>query len=230
MDDQRTNQLPIHETMTLNEDDLDDAIRKLEAKLDNDGSVSSDESNDEEEEERKNDSVILSSALSSERIDGLPDEYLPKTKKRILRGIDDESDKVNKKKSRITRKEKIERDKVAHCTKAGINNDDATKEIKAKVNEILGNYQPRSAIERLPFYCRYCSKVCGNSEEEFFAHMETLFHKTALEMERKASYCKLCRKQLTSQIQLKEHIKSKPHRRYLDMFKQKQRQQASFKK
>ena len=54
------------------------------------------------------------------------------------------------------------------------------------------------------------------NEQEFFGHKQSDFHKTAVEVERKASYCKLCRKQLTSPEQLKEHLTSRPHKERMD--------------
>jgi deoxyribodipyrimidine photolyase-like uncharacterized protein len=60
-------------------------------------------------------------------------------------------------------------------------------------------------------------------EEEFFDHKRSEFHKTAVEMEQKASYCKLCRKQLTSLVQLKEHLTSKPHKERLDRVRENRR-------
>ena len=42
-------------------------------------------------------------------------------------------------------------------------------------------------------------------------------------MEKKATYCKLCRKQLTSIVQMREHLQSKPHRERMDAVKQRQR-------
>jgi Zinc-finger of C2H2 type len=224
----------MEESFAMNEDGLDDAIRKLEAKLKDDNSTSSsnkdssdDETNGNNEEhharEGNRNTFILTSDISqNERIERLPEEYLPKIKKRTLKGIDDDNGNNTNNNSKSQRKNIKKKKANKGKNGNGTDENDVTDEIKAKVQNILGNYQPRSALERLPFYCRYCSKQCGTTEEEFFAHMETVFHKTAVAMERKASFCKLCQKQLTSPIQLKEHLQSKPHRNRLQMLKQKQ--------
>lgn len=72
-----------------------------------------------------------------------------------------------------------------------------------------------SVRPRLPFYCRPCATQFANLQE-WEDHRATDAHKEATRLERKASYCKLCRKQLTSPLQLKEHLKSRPHRERLD--------------
>ena len=58
---------------------------------------------------------------------------------------------------------------------------------------------------------------------EFQQHKQTEFHKVAVQAERKASKCNLCRKQFTSVIQLREHLASRPHRQRMDRMKEKQR-------
>jgi hypothetical protein len=47
-------------------------------------------------------------------------------------------------------------------------------------------------------------------------HKTTDFHKAAVSVEKKATYCKLCRKQLTSIVQMQDHLESRPHRDKMD--------------
>ena len=92
--------------------------------------------------------------------------------------------------------------------------------LRDAVKEVLAEYQPRSS-ERIPFYCRVCA-VQSKDEAEFTLHKQTEFHKTAVQVEKKATYCKLCRKQLTSLIQMQEHLDSRPHKERLDSMKARQ--------
>ena len=197
------------------EDDIMDAISKLEAKLkdfESDDEESSECSSGYDDRNGQQESVLcLSTTLKDEQIECLPDALLPKTKKRKLKGIDVEIDKTGMKSSK---KKTTKNNNPSDIS-------EVSEEVKTAVKKILGNYKPRSA-ERLPFYCRFCAMQC-NSESEFFAHKDTVFHKAAIEMESKASYCKLCRKQLTSPAQLKEHLQSKPHKQRLDVMKSRQR-------
>jgi len=201
------------------QNDIDDEIRRLEAELQNDdddddnATSSSSSSADDEESNRPLSSgdvgaqVISLSTVKDDRIEKLPNQLLPKTKKRTLK-IDNEDDNVPKKKKEKPKQENPKLDGL-----------------KAAVKEILDGYKPRSS-ERLPFYCRVCAKQYNN-EEEFFQHKLTDFHKTAVEMERKASFCKLCRKQLTSPAQLQEHLKSRPHKERLQSLRNRQPQKGS---
>ena len=55
-------------------------------------------------------------------------------------------------------------------------------------------------------------------------HKTTDFHKAAVSVEKKATYCKLCRKQLTSIVQMQDHLESRPHRDKMDLVKERQRE------
>jgi hypothetical protein len=88
------------------------------------------------------------------------------------------------------------------------------------VQDLIKSYIPTSS-ERRPFWCRVCSYQ-GLSENDFFQHKESESHKFAADLERKASKCKLCRKQFTSPDQLKEHLKGKLHLETLQRTKEKQ--------
>lgn len=149
--------------------------------------------------------ILCLSSTAADRITPLPSSCLPKSKKRSLKGIDDNgtgSDKASKKR---------EKEKVV-----------VSEGLQQAVKEVLSGYVARSS-ERLPFYCRVCA-VQFKNEPEFLEHKQTEFHKTAVNMERKASFCKLCRKQFTSPVQLKDHVFSKPHRERLHNVQSRQHQ------
>lgn len=181
--------------------DYDEEIRRLEQELEG-GSESSSDEEDSDEEDSKEPAVLSLSTLADDRIEALPANLLPVPlgKKRLLKGIDQdykEGERAHK--------------RAKHEPSAGL---------RAAVKEVLDGYKPRSA-ERLPFYCRVCSKQYNN-EEEFLEHKTTEFHVTAEAMEKKATFCKLCRKQLTSPAQMKEHLMSRPHKERLQKVRDRQ--------
>jgi hypothetical protein len=202
-----------------NENDIDDEIQRLEAELaaddddeDYEREMENDSDNDNPSEDLERDrhvsfgairvkeiesapnqtreipedSILCLSSVAKDRIAPLPETCLPKTTKRVLKGIDDDPQQKQAKKSKVS---------------AGL---------RDAVKEVLNGYVARSS-ERLPFYCRVCAQQYKN-EQDFFGHKVNDFHKAAVEVERKASFCKLCRKQFTSPVQLKEHISSRPHK------------------
>lgn len=208
--------------------DIDEEIRRLEAELGNDDSDESESEVSEQDEDMEEavagkksvsfgtdtvveiegrrsreqpngPSIVCLSTVAGERISPLPASCLPQNKKRSLKGIDRDATTANEKKPK--------RPKV-------------NQGLEEAVNEVLGGYVARSS-ERLPYYCRVCSKQYSN-ENEFFQHKDGEFHKTAVQLERKASFCKLCRKQFTSPVQLKEHISSRPHKERLQMVRSRQ--------
>jgi len=191
-------------------EDIDEEIRRLEAELQQDDSVGSssseEDSSDEEdavsgsgrgnqESSRSGFAVLCLSTVKDDRIEPLPTALLPTNKRRALKGIDETQDQKKPPKRRQT----------------------VSQGLQGAIKEVLDGYIPRSA-EKLPFYCRVCAKQFGN-EKEWVDHKQTVFHKTAVEVERKASYCKLCRKQMTSPAQFKEHIVSRPHRERMERVK-----------
>lgn len=183
--------------------DLDDEIRRLEMEL----NQSSNESSDEESEVEPEEPVVLSlSAYAKDRIEQLPEACLPEPGKYKSR---EASDPFSKKRNATQNREEKKK----------------TDGLKEAVQEVLNGYKARSS-ERLPFYCRFCSKQYDN-ETDFFEHKKTDFHQTALEMERKATYCRLCFKQLTSPEQMKEHLKSRPHKDRLHTVRSRQRMEAN---
>lgn len=187
------------------DDDDDDYERELESESDNDNhsqdlerdrqvsfgavQVKEIESDPYEITATPGDAILCLSTVARDRIAPLPETCLPKTTKRALKGIDEDTQQKQAKKSKVS---------------AGL---------REAVKEVLSGYVARSS-ERLPFYCRVCAKQYKN-EQEFFEHKVNDFHKAAVEGERKASFCKLCRKQFTSPVQLKEHISSRPHKERL---------------
>lgn len=190
--------------------DIDDEIRRLEMELNNDssGDESEYDSPDDMENDNGTPAVISLSAYAQDRIEHLPESCLPEPGKYNPRG----SSKIGTKSGPVKKKE-------GHQKMDGL---------KEAVQEVLNGYKARSS-ERLPFYCRFCSKQYGN-EKEFFEHKNSDFHKTAVELERKATYCRLCLKQLTSPEQMKEHLKSRPHRERLQFVKSRQRAETSGKR
>jgi hypothetical protein len=197
-------------TSTKQEDDIDDQIRRLEAELqDDDESDSSSDYVDDAEHDNPSPAAAKILSLSDSRmarIEGLPAAYLPApapaTRKRASKGSNLTDEKGSLKEKETTSL--------------------VSEGLKAAVQEVLNGYKPRSS-ERIPFYCRCCVKQYENADS-FFQHKETDFHKAAEIMERKASYCKLCRKQMTSPAQLKEHLKSRPHKDRLQQMKSRQPQ------
>lgn len=226
--------------------DIDEEIRQLEAELD-DGSDSDSDSDSEDDSDSDGDEriqthqgrqtqirfgkdtilnphdvvekkpnennsdqgVICISECATETIAPLPQTALPSSKRKKLK-IDVESDKRKKE----SKKRKL--------TQTDGNQESAVNEgLRDAVKEVLSGYVARSS-EKIPFYCRVCSRQSEN-EEDFQAHKRLDFHKTAVQVEKKATYCKLCRKQLTSPVQMKEHLDSRPHREKMDEVKAQQR-------
>lgn len=162
--------------------------------------------------------VICASKCAEDAIAPLPITALPTCKSKKLK-IDldnDEEKNLNDGYSNKTnKKRKRSSNKISDN-----NNDKKSDGLRQAVLEVLQGYIPRSS-ERIPFYCRVCSHQSAN-EKEFNAHKTTEFHKTAVQVEKKKTYCKLCRKQLTSIVQMQEHLQSKPHRERMDFVKARQ--------
>jgi Zinc-finger of C2H2 type len=192
--------------------DLDDEIRRLEAELqeiDDDDEDSGSEN--EQEEEEDNDTVVVTkeailalSSVKDDRIERLPAAALPapvpkkSTKNKKRPNLDETTGKSSSSK----------RNKKTSTTTPNTQNT-VSQGLKNAVQEVLRGYIPRSA-EHLPFYCRCCARQYDDLAA-FQLHKTTDFHIAAVDLERKASYCKLCRKQLTSPAQLSDHLQSRPH-------------------
>lgn len=188
--------------------DLDDEIRRLEAELNHSSDGSSDEESSGSIEDGDNPAVLCLSAFADDRIEHLPDTFLPEPGKYKAQG-----QAVNKKLRKAT------------VVPKGSENRQKIDGLKEAVKEVLSGYKARSS-ERLPFYCRFCSKQY-NDETEFFEHKRSDFHKVAVDLERRATYCRVCQKQLTSPDQMKEHLTSRPHRERMSKVRSRQGVNAS---
>lgn len=182
-------------------DDMDDEIARLEKELmdgmnDSDDSGSSSE-DDEDEVSNSNPTILSLSSFADDRVKSLPTTCLPVPGKYSL-----------------TKKRKGKKTNQPPQVKSGL---------QKAVEEVLGGYTARSS-EKIPFYCRFCSKQYED-ETTFYEHKDSEFHITAVALERKATYCKLCRKQFTSPVQMKEHLSSRPHKHRLDTVRSRQQGQ-----
>jgi Zinc-finger of C2H2 type len=216
------------------EADLDEAIARLEAELNNnnddrssdDEDSSSDSSSTSvcggggaadptDEGDKKMPSILCLSKVKDERIEALPSNLLPALPPSSKRGGGG-NNKARQKKKNKKRQHDDDDDDDGKKNKKGEQPQQppALPGLEAAVREVLGSYVPRSS-ERLPFYCRVCATQFDNLRE-FQAHQQTDFHITAVQVEQKLSHCKLCRKQLTSPAQLKEHLASRPHKERLE--------------
>ena len=184
--------------------DLDEEIRRLEQELE--ASDSSDEESESDDSNVAHAKVLSLSKFADDHVQQLPDNCLPEPGRYHPSRDGMKSTQAKKKQPNLT-KEKEDKE--------------ISSGLKQAVQEVLSGYKARSS-ERLPFYCRVCAKQYDN-ESDFFSHKNTEFHKVASETERKATYCRLCRKQLTSPEQMKEHLRSKPHREKLQNMKNRQR-------
>lgn len=193
-------------SFNLPEDDIDDEIRRLEMELQKDDS--SDESDSDSEDAGPAGGVLSLSEFAQDRIEQLPETHLPEPGRYNPR-----ANPGPLKKSKKAKRQDLEEKK----RKDGL---------KEAVQEVLSGYKARSS-ERLPFYCRFCSKQYED-EQSFFEHKSLDFHKTAVEMERRSTYCRLCMKQLTSPAQMKEHLTSRPHKERLHTVRERQRAESKF--
>lgn len=183
--------------------DLDEEIRRLEQELE--GSDSSDEESESDDSDVGQTKVLSLSKFADDHVQHLPDNCLPEPGRYHPSRDGMKSTKAKKKQPNLTKE---------------IEDKERSSGLKQAVQEVLSGYKARSS-ERLPFYCRVCAKQYDN-EIDFFSHKNTEFHKVAVETERKATYCRLCRKQLTSPEQMKEHLRSKPHREKLQNMRNRQ--------
>jgi len=79
---------------------------------------------------------------------------------------------------------------------------------RTQVKELQATYEAHS---HRSMYCRVC-KVEAPTKEALEAHWASDSHKELANIEMKASFCHLCKKQFTSPLQLKEHVKGKAHK------------------
>ncbi len=185
-------------------------------------------SQDEEEDARNSGGgIICLSECASESIVPLPKTLLPtsKTKKLKIDRVSNDNDNDNDNDS-VSGGKKRKRSRGGNGTTTTTTTSKMNDGLRDAVKEVLSGYVARSS-ERIPFYCRVCSHQSDN-HEDFVIHKRSEFHKAAVAVEKKATYCKLCRKQLTSIVQMQEHLESKPHRDRMDQVKARQRGRGGF--
>ena len=222
--------------------DLDDEIARLEAELAADDGESGSEGSDSEEEcepliaepsQKRAMSVVSDSngdgaaasgiinlsvvAAADDRIAPLPASALPQNKRRKLKIDRTAEEEAARRPSDAKRKKRRQSSpdkdtEQCHEVSAGL---------KSAVADLLRNYVPSSQLA-LPFYCRVCQHQ-SSTQEEFDVHRASDFHRGAVREEQKRTFCKVCRKQLTSVVQMEEHLRSKPHRERMDFVVGKQR-------
>lgn len=225
-----------NESATAALSSIEKQIQELEAQLRNTSGESSEESSEESdsasekegiednaadvliEADESGNVVKYVSALSSERIEPLKKELLPAadcgTSKSKRHRESDESTN-GKRKGVIRFADEIEKGRSIrdnHLADKSRRSGEVNRGegMEKTIKELLNNYEP-SSVNRLPFWCRVC-KFQGKDAQDLLNHRETEFHKAAVRMEKKMSYCQLCRKQFTSPVQLQEHLKAKGHK------------------
>ena len=196
--------------------DIDEKIAALEREIDeeDDQSIDSDcddngeQDNIEEgllvEKDSDGNVVRMLSVLNDDRIEPLPKRMLPVAlySKRV---------DINGKKNISETKKRVVQFK-----------DDESQSKKPASSKIYSvqaykdNYEPASMVGA-PFWCRVCQWL-GQDLNDFKSHSICVDHLSKLEIERKASSCKLCRKQFTSPLQLKEHLHGAAHKAKLQSF------------
>ena len=192
--------------------DVDDEIQRLEAEI----AAYSDSGSESDNHMSEDDGVICLSEFASDRIVSLAKTLLPTGKSKKLK-IDKEGEGggANNSENMPMKKKKRKMDGTGSSNDNGRVNEG----LREAVKEVLSSYQPS---KHLPFYCRVCLEQ-SSDKDEFYRHKKSEFHRLAVQMEKKATFCKLCRKQFTSIIQMKEHLSSKPHKEKMDSVKLRQR-------
>merc|ERR1712086_579565 len=179
---------------------IDEQIAALEAEME-----SSDDSDSDEEEEKasgkdKSEMVFRTELTEEDLIPALPAACLPAN-------IAEERAQRKRHKKQMKNTGSGLRDAVADIMRtAGMK---AGKD--EGVREMVAGYEPNS---HKSMYCRAC-KFTADTKDALMEHRNTTEHKEAARLEMTASYCKPCRKQFTSPMQLKEHVKGKYHKETL---------------
>lgn len=138
---------------------------------------------DEEDEGEVSSSGLILTSLQNQRIPPLPKHQLPASQCREPSG-------AKKRKS----KQSIEKDDPVLLEKA----------------RALVQRAPKCEKLKIPFACRLCA-FRGQSLEEFEHHRLSRLHIFATKLYKESSYCKLCRVQCTSPLELETHVSSKKH-------------------
>ena len=215
--------------------DLEEQIRLLETALEQD-----DDNDDEESDEEDDNGLLVEcdaagnvvrfvSSLVSEKIAPLPSSLLPlpmcsrggggnprpkpsSSSSRMdgkgngVRFADEGTDVTRSERPPMKRTKKSSSDSSSSLSKQ-------LSGLESTVMELLANYQVRSGEGR-PFWCRIC-RTQSTDMDDYNAHMLSEFHRTAVKMERKLSFCNLCKKQFNSPDQLQEHVNGKVHKEFL---------------
>jgi hypothetical protein len=160
--------------------DLDDEIARLEAELQNDSSSESDDSDLDDD----GDGDKLKTPLSQDdMIPALPASCLPTIATKKIAIVPESSKKKRSKKS------KDKTPAPAVVPKA------------VKQQELMNYIRGYTPSEHRPFHCRICN-FQGESLEDWNAHKQTSTHQENSDKEKKACFCRLCRKDFTSPAQV----------------------------
>jgi hypothetical protein len=213
--------------------DLDQQIAQLESSIHD---SASDDDSDEEEEELEEVFVEVEGDLAVEKdrsgkiirlissnihqddfIDKLPDNLLPIPMNKRSHSGNSSSSLSAMTHSRVrfvddSTSSSSKRHKDSHTT-AGVSVSTGSRLSAASVKSYVASYETSSANKK-PFWCRVC-KFTGQDYDDFLNHKQSSSHQRAEDIDRKASYCKLCRKQFTSPEQLKEHLQGTAHKEKL---------------
>lgn len=202
---------------------IEERIALLEKDLDDDES-SSDESDDESNEIIQEDVKIkvdkdgkvlkIVSSLDNERIEPLPKEYLPRP---MCSKTSTTSSNAAPLKRSIRFSDEPSTQQSTSIKKS--------RGLESTVREMMQSYQPTSQ-DKKPFWCRVCRYQAENISD-FDHHRNSDSHLQLVALERKASFCKLCRKQFTSPEQLKEHLVGKQHIEKIERIKQSQQNRSN---
>ena len=218
--------------------DLEEQIRLLETALEQDDDNEDDESEDEDDNgllvecDAAGNVVRLVSSLVTEKIAPLPASLLPLPmcsrggggnnrpkpssssstrmdgKGNGVRFDDESTDAIRSERPMAKRPRKTTSESTSSSSSSK-----PLSGLESTVMELLSNYQVRSGEGR-PFWCRIC-RTQSTDMDDYNAHMLSEFHRAAVKMERKLSFCTLCKKQFNSPDQLQEHVRGKAHKEFL---------------
>jgi hypothetical protein len=184
---------------------LDDKISELECEISTDDDDILSVSDIEIERDKNGNILKFSSVLIKESILPLPSKYLP-----LPQCTKRKSDNKSQEQATSSKKRKVVfADDTEEQKKTTIPVKSKNTGLEQTVKEMLKNYVPASQ-EKLPFYCRVC-QFRGQNIDDLNQHKMTELHKSAISIEQKLTFCKVCKKQFTSPDQMKEHLKGKAH-------------------
>jgi hypothetical protein len=193
---------------------LEEQIRMLEEQMKDEGSESDESSEEDEgdegddlpadmtyERDDKGNIIRIVSKIYEERIQPLPTSQLPlafcskgskqKASFNILKNLKPMQTKVKFADKIVEKKKRPRSEKEEELFKERESKKERISGLEATVRELLVNYKPSSS-EKRPFWCRVC-RIQSECLPSFEAHMKSELHTVAIAMERKMSYCSLCR-------------------------------------